>query len=205
MRLKIAIAMFVAFVCGVAECHAQRFEEYIYSGRSHRRMEMGISIGGAYLMTSIPEAINAEPKLGVRAALQMTYLWQECVGLQMEIGYLYNKIKAGAENNQLDVKSNVVEIPVLFSYRAWGRMRFNLGPQFSLGGTSRYDHPQERIEFGRLRSTVGYVAGVGVDLSDHLMVEARYTGNFSKTANYFEGAEFSSRSSWLTLSIGYMF
>ena len=197
--------MFVAVVCGILECQAQRFEEYLYSSQKYRSMEMGLTVGGAYLFTSMPEEIDASAKLGLRAALQMSYIWQESCALQMEIGYLYNKIEAGVESNRLDVKSNVLEIPVLFSYRGLGRMRLNLGPQFSLGGTARYQLPSEKIEFGRLRSTVGYVVGLGVDISDHLLLEARYTGSFARSLNYFEGREFESRSKWVTLSIGYMF
>ena len=205
MRQSFVICLFVALVCCAAECRAQRIEDYIYSGGSSRRMEMGLSVGGSYLLCSMPDAINAKPKLGVKAALQMAYLWQERYGLQLEVGYLYNKIEAGRGAEPLDAKSNVVEVPLLFSYRPLYWLRFNLGPQLSLGGTSRYDMPNERVEFGSLRSTLGYVAGVGVSLSEHLLVEARYTGNFAQTMNYFEGLEFESRASWLTLSIGYMF
>ena len=205
MKLRSVILMFVAVVCGILECQAQRFEEYLYSSQKYRRMEMGLTVGGVYLFTSMPEEIDASAKLGLRAALQMSYIWQESYALQMEIGYLYNKIEAGVESNRLDVKSNVLEIPVLFSYRGLGRMRLNLGPQFSLGGTARYQLPSEKIEFGRLRSTVGYVVGLGVDISDHLLLEARYTGSFAHSLNYFEGREFESRSKWVTLSIGYMF
>lgn len=205
MKLKGLILLLAVVVCGIFESHAQRIEEHFYSSARYRRMEMGVVAGGAYLFTSMPEAINASAKLGFRAALQMSYIWQERCALQLEIGYLHNKIEAGAESNRLDVKSNVLEIPLLFSYRGLGRMRFNVGPQFSLGGTARYQLPTEKIEFGRLRSTVGYVLGVGVDLSRHLLLEARYTGNFRQTLNYFEGMEFDSRSSWATLSIGYMF
>ena len=205
MKLRSVILMFVAVVCGILECQAQRFEEYLYSSQKYRRMEMGLTVGGAYLFTSMPEEIDASAKLGLRAALQMSYIWQESCALQMEIGYLYKKIEAGVESNRMDVKSNVLEIPVLFSYRGLGRMRLNLGPQFSLGGTARYQLPSEKIEFGRLRSTVGYVVGLGVDISDHLLLEARYTGSFARSLNYFEGREFESRSKWVTLSIGYMF
>lgn len=205
MKLRSVILMFVAVVCGILECQAQRFEEYLYSSQKYRRMEMGLTVGGGYLFTSMPVEIDASAKLGLRAALQMSYIWQESYALQMEIGYLYNKIEAGVESNRLDVKSNVLEIPVLFSYRGLGRMRLNLGPQFSLGGTARYQLPSEKIEFGRLRSTVGYVVGLGVDISDHLLLEARYTGSFARSLNYFEGREFESRSKWVTLSIGYMF
>ena len=49
------------------------------------------------------------------------------------------------------------------------------------------------------------VVGLGVDISDHLLLEARYTGSFARSLNYFEGREFESRSKWVTLSIGYMF
>jgi CTP synthase len=81
----------------------------------------------------------------------------------------------------------------------------NAGLVFSVVGTGRYDLASERIEFGSLRPLMGYTVGVGVNLTQHLLIESRFTGGFKKTMNYFEGAEFYTRSSWLTLGIGYMF
>ena len=84
-------------------------------------------------------------------------------------------------------------------------MRFNVGPVLSLAGTGRYSTGQERVEFGRLRSTLGYTAGVGVNISDSVVLDARFTGNFARTENYFEGAEFRSSAYWVGLNLGYMF
>ena len=74
-----------------------------------------------------------------------------------------------------------------------------------MAGTGRYSTGAEKIEFGRLRSTLGYTAGVGVNISDSVVVDARFTGSFGKMDNYFEGVEFTTRSWWLSVGIGYMF
>ena len=70
---------------------------------------------------------------------------------------------------------------------------------------ARYDLPDERIEFGRMRPTLAMAAGVGVELSRHIVLEARYTSSFTSTDNYFEGVEFSTRSHWLGFNLGYVF
>ena len=44
MKLRSVILMFVAVVCGILECQAQRFEEYLYSSQKYRRMEMGLTV-----------------------------------------------------------------------------------------------------------------------------------------------------------------
>ena len=56
-----------------------------------------------------------------------------------------------------------------------------------------------------LPQMVGYVVDAGVNLSQHLMLDARFTGSFGKVDNYFEGVEFTTRSWWLSVGIGYMF
>ena len=135
----------------------------------------------------------------------MSLCWYEQLALQMELGYVYNKIEAKNDRVECDVKSNIMEIPVMFSYRGLWPMRFNVGPVLSLAGTGRYGMGQERVEFGRLRSTVGYTAGVGVNISDSVVIDARFTSNFARPTNYFEGAEFRSSAYWLSLNLGYLF
>ena len=151
------------------------------------------------------EGVALQPKLGLRGALMMSLCWYDAIALQMELGYVYNKIEAKSDKVAYDVKSNVMEIPVMFSYRGLWPMRFNVGPVLSLAGTGRYSTGQERVEFGRLRSTLGYTAGVGVNISDSVVLDARFTGNFARTENYFEGAEFRSSAYWVGLNLGYMF
>ena len=167
---------------------------------------MGVTIGATYLNT-VPKVsdITLEGKVGLRAALMMSMCWQEAYALQMEIGYVHNKIDGKRGQRSQQVRSNVVEVPIMFSYRALGPVRLNLGPVLSLASSGRYDTDVEVIEFGRLRPTLGLTAGVGVELSHHWLVDARFTANLNDTDHYFEGLEFKARSWWAGVSLGYRF
>jgi hypothetical protein len=171
---------------------------------SHSSVEMGVMVGASYLHSSA-SAVDLAPKLGLRGALSMSLIWADYYALQMELAYLYNEIDASVGGSSAEVESSVFEIPLLFSYRGLGPVRLNVGPVLSLAGTARYDSGAERIEFGRMRSMVGYVVGAGVNLTRHLLLDARFTGNFSTPSNYFEGSEFSTSNYWAVLSLGYMF
>lgn len=184
-------------------------EYYRYLGQSSYRqsrttVEMGVMVGAAYMMSQ-SAAVDLSPRLGVRGALSMSLVWNNDYALQMELAYLHNKIGASAGSASFDVKSGVMEVPLLFSFRGLGPVRINVGPVLSLAGTARYEVGAERVEFGRMRSTVGYAAGVGLLLTKHLLIDARYTANFAKPINYFEGREFSTTNHWVVLSLGYMF
>lgn len=171
---------------------------------SHSSVEMGVMVGASYLHSSA-SAVDLAPKLGLRGALSMSLIWVDYYALQMELAYLYNEIDASVEGSSAEVESSVFEIPLLFSYRGLGPVRLNIGPVLSLAGTARYNSGAERIEFGRMRSMVGYAVGAGVNLTRHLLLDARFTGNFSTPSNYFEGSEFSTSNYWAVLSLGYMF
>lgn len=199
---KIAI-LFLAALCLTQASVAQ--SRYTLMQRQSKRMEMGLSVGASFMDVSATEGVVLSSKVGVRGALSMSLEWQESYALQLELGYAHNKVEAERGATLYDVKANVMEIPILFSYRGLGIVRFNVGPVLSLSSASRYSNGRERVEFGNVRSTLGYAAGVGVELTPKLLVDARLTGNFGRTDNYFEGLEFRSSAMWLTLGIGYMF
>ena len=199
---KIAI-LFLAALCLTQASVAQ--SRYTLMQRQSKRMEMGLSVGASFMDVSATEGVVMSPKVGVRGALSMSLEWQESYALQLELGYAHNKVEAERGATLYDVKANVMEIPILFSYRGLGIVRFNVGPVLSLSSAGRYSNGRERVEFGNVRSTLGYAAGVGVELTPKLLVDARLTGNFGRTDNYFEGLEFRSSAMWLTLGIGYMF
>ena len=199
-RLALVVVALMSFVEG----WAQSSHYYASLNRPSKRMEMGISVGASYMGLAADD-VELQPKLGVRGALMMSLCWYEQFALQMELGYLYNKIEAQRGKSAYDVKSNIMEIPIMFSYRGLYPLRFNVGPTLSLAGTGRYSTGAEKVEFGRLRSTLGYTAGVGVNISDSVVVDARFTGNFKRSQNYFEGAEFGSSSYWIGLNVGYIF
>ena len=199
---KIA-TLFLAALCLTQASVAQ--SRYTLMQRQSKRMEMGLSVGASFMDVSATEGVVMSPKVGVRGALSMSLEWQESYALQLELGYAHNKVEAERGATLYDVKANVMEIPILFSYRGLGIVRFNVGPVLSLSSAGRYSNGRERVEFGNVRSTLGYAAGVGVELTPKLHVDARLTGNFGRTDNYFEGLEFRSSAMWLTLGIGYMF
>lgn len=199
---KIAI-LFLAALCLTQASVAQ--SRYTLMQRQSKRMEMGLSVGASFMDVSATEGVVLSPKVSVRGALSMSLEWQESYALQLELGYAHNKVEAERGATLYDVKANVMEIPILFSYRGLGIVRFNVGPVLSLSSAGRYSNGRERVEFGNVRSTLGYAAGVGVELTPKLLVDARLTGNFGRTDNYFEGLEFRSSAMWLTLGIGYMF
>lgn len=199
---KIAI-LFLAALCLTQASVAQ--SRYTLMQRQSKRMEMGLSVGASFMDVSATEGVVLSPKMGIKGALSMSLEWQESYALQLELGYAHNKVEAERGATLYDVKANVMEIPILFSYRGLGIVRFNVGPVLSLSSAGRYSNGRERVEFGNVRSTLGYAAGVGVELTPKLLVDARLTGNFGRTDNYFEGLEFRSSAMWLTLGIGYMF
>ena len=199
---KIAILLW-AVLCLTQASVAQ--SRYTLMQRQSKRMEMGLSVGASFMDVSATEGVVLSPNVGVRGALSMSLEWQESYALQLELGYAHNKVEAERGATLYDVKANVMEIPILFSYRGLGIVRFNVGPVLSLSSAGRYSNGRERVEFGNVRSTLGYAAGVGVELTPKLLVDARLTGNFGRTDNYFEGLEFRSSAMWLTLGIGYMF
>lgn len=195
----------MVFLTGFGVCPAQRSRDYYVGGRRPPRMDMGVSVGAAYMFMSADEGVSLTPKLGVRGALAMSLCWRERYAVRMELAYVYNKIRAARGGAEYEVRSNVMEIPILFSWRGLGIVRLNAGPVLSLAGTGRYDAGGERLEFGRLRTTLGYAAGAEVAVSRHVTFDVRWTGGFGRTDNWFEGAEFSGRSGWLSVGMGYVF
>ena len=171
-----------------------------------RSVEMGVNIGASYMgLSASSEAVSLKPKMGVRAALQMSLQWDEAYALQMEVGYLHNKIDAKRAKRASEIKSSIVEVPVMFSYRGFRPVRLGAGVVLTPIASGRYDTEYERLEAGQMRSMVGYVANVGVSLTQHLLLDARFTGSFAPVSNYFEGAEFTTRGWWLSVGLGYMF
>lgn len=214
MRYRVILLFVAVLVCGLCRAQAQEYDTYYmsdYGRRPSARMEMGVSLAANYMgiATGAGAVPSLTPRLGVRGALVMSLCWSERYAVQLELAYLFNKIRAGASAEaggvERDVRSNVMEIPLLFSLRGLGPLRVNVGPVLSLAGTARYDLEAERVEFGRMRTTVGYAAGLGVKLSPNVVVDARFTGNLGTTLNYYERCEFHSRSYWVTLGLGYMF
>ena len=205
------LLLLVITLAVVAEMCAQgdyaRYARYLNEQDSYqRRGEMGLTLGASFMgVEPAVDAVSISPKIGVRAALEYSMVWADDYALQLEVAYISNKADIALAGRELELRSNVVEVPVLFSYRGLQPVRIGAGVVLSPMASGRYETEFERLEFGQLRQMVGYVVDAGVSLTPHLMLDARFTGSFGKMDNYFEGVEFTTRSWWLSVGIGYMF
>lgn len=205
--LAVATAFAVVGVCSAQQGEYARYAQFLnQSDRLNRAVEMGVSVGASYvnLSPSVSE-VSLSPKLGIRAALEFSLVWEQRYALQVEVAYQSNKADAVLGVRELTLRSNIVEVPLMFSYRGWKPLRIGAGVVLSPIASGRYETEVERLEFGQMRQAVGYVADVGLHLTRHLLLDARFVGSFGQVDNYFEGAEFSTRDWSLSFSIGYMF
>lgn len=203
-RIIFAALALVSFL-PTAEAQLKDYDRLYYGlDRPRKRVEMGI-LGSASMLFQSAEGVDINPKMGYRVALVMAFCWDEQFAIQGEIGYLHHKSDVKTAAATLSLSSNICEVPLLFSYRGIPHLRLNVGPVINLASAARYESGGERIEAGSLRSTVGYAAGIAVEITRHLIIDARYTGNFRQSFNYAGGKEFNMRSHWATLTLGYVF
>lgn len=205
--LAVATAFAVVGVCSAQQGEYARYAQFLnQSDRLNRAVEMGVSVGASYLnLSPSVSEVSLSPKLGIRAALEFSLVWEQRYALQMEVAYQSNKADAVSGVRELTLRSNIVEVPLMFSYRGWKPLRIGAGVVLSPIASGRYETEVERLEFGQMRQAVGYVADVGLYLTRHLLLDARFVGSFGQVDNYFEGAEFSTRNWSLSFSVGYMF
>lgn len=180
------------------------------------RMEWGITAGLSYPLAKFESegsTASFSPKLGYSAGLHMALKFSETFAIQPEIVYTYSKIGIKDEPQKFSssIKSNTIQVPLLFSLR-FSKFRINAGPVITLMDNPTYaDRKGEKVLFGRLHPTVSYAVSVGVCLFNHLLIDARFMSRFNKVENYLsydaasEGTYFETRAHYLQLKIGYLF
>ena len=152
--------------------------------------EFGLGVGARYnFVDVIPMCSNFTPtvKMPVSygAALQFRLNIGRTFGIQPEISYAHNHMRItdhqdGKEINK-KVKSNIVQIPMLISFRA-AMFRFNAGPVFTLMDETSYPlalgDDIQHMPVGRLYPTVTYAAGISVKLGQYVILDVRYADQF---------------------------
>jgi hypothetical protein len=108
------------------------------------------------------------------------------------------------------VKYNKIDLPVLVGLK-FGPARVNAGPVASvvLTSNSQLGDIISGIESTSKNATVGFQAGVGLDILNILTLDARYEGGLSRLGDKITVAgknyAFDSRSSKWLLSVGFFF
>ena len=99
-----------------------------------------------------------------------------------------------------------MDIPVLLSLRmANNHIRLNAGPLFTVMSRAEYTENGNTMFFGDMSPTWNLAAGVGIGLSRHLIIEARYVHPLKSCVNQFDGIELSTRSYRVTAGLTLLF
>lgn len=161
--------------------------------------EFGLGVGARYNWFDVqPLCSNFTPKLSMQwsggAALQFRLNIGRSFGFQPEISYARSVIKINDETNGFSTKakSNIVQIPMLLSFRA-AMFRFNFGPVFTLMDEATYqlaradDESILQMHLGKIYPAVTYAAGISVKFAKVMMIDVRYADQFvnAKSENQY--------------------
>lgn len=194
--------------------------------------EFGLGVGARYNWFKVhPISEVFTPNISMRmsygAALQFRLNIGRSFGIQPEISYAHSRIKIEDKNNlsePLKVKSNIVQIPLLLSFRI-AMFRINFGPVFTLMDENNYDLPKiegeeeiiQQMPMGRMFPRVTYAAGISVKFARCMMLDVRYADQFTDiksenayiwtldTAKQPEAQRFRTSSRSVQVRLGYVF
>ena len=124
----------------------------------------------------------------------------------VEWGVLAIKL-SHADYGTLKIKTNSIDIPLIFSLRALPMLRINVGPVFTVMNDCKYAEGNNEMFFGSMRPTVSYMLGLGLNFG-HTLIDFRYNGQFDSKKCYYpteEAVGFNMRSYSLALSVGFVF
>lgn len=148
------------------------------------RMEWSVFAGATLTgLTADSESISFDPKVGWHAGFDMGLLLSRRCAVVPELIFTHTAVDIkGRTDNVMSVKSNGLELPLLFEYRILrGRLRFYAGPSFTLMDRNDCSYGGESMDGFRFRPIVTYVVGVRGVIGRRVTVGARFNGRFNRT------------------------
>ncbi len=181
-------------------------------GQQERKggMEWGLRAGANLPKYSTPDGrISVENQIGWHAGMEIKYNFG-AFAIGPEVVYMRHAlvIHNNLERDSKRIKMHSVDIPLLFSLRAWHPMRIDMGPVFTVMNNCQYTEGDQRMQFGPLRPTVSFTIGVGVEIGRHFFADLRYNGQFRPKECFYPMAteyRFKMKSHSFSLSIGAKF
>jgi hypothetical protein len=101
-----------------------------------------------------------------------------------------------------EVEFNKLDIPVMVGMKFARLLRVQAGPTLSILLNAEVEGLDEDIKSGYKDATIGYQAGVGVDLWN-LIVDLKYEGNLSDFGDEIFGYQTDQRNTQWILSVGF--
>jgi hypothetical protein len=203
------VAAFVLMASGT-EATAQSSE---YSFHSHEetpkvRMEWGVGVGATYtgVKSISTDIVSLKPRLGLAGHFDMALRIGRNFAVETEIHYEGGSISVATPKVEHRVRTRTMDIPVLLSLRmANNRIRLSAGPLFTVMSRAEYTQDGEIKFFGPTNPTWNVAAGVGIGLTRHLLIEARYVHPLKSSINQFDSIEFNTRSYRVTAGLTLLF
>ena len=153
--------------------------------------EFGLGVGARYNWFNVqPISQDFTPNISMMlsygAALQFRLNIGRTFGFQPEISYARAKVKIkdNVNNFSTNANSNIVQLPMLLSFRI-AMFRLNFGPVFTLMDDTTYqlaksdDESIQKVPLGKLYPAVTYAAGISVKFAGIMMIDVRYADQFT--------------------------
>ncbi len=203
------VAAFVLMASGT-EATAQSSEYSFYSQEDSPkvRMEWGVGVGATYtgISSVSTDIVSLKPRLGLAGHFDMALRIGRNFAVETEIHYEGGSISVATPKVEHKVRTRTMDIPVLLSLRmANNRIRLSAGPLFTVMSRAEYTQDGEIKFFGPTNPTWNVAAGVGIGLTRHLLIEARYVHPLKSSINQFDGIEFNTRSYRVTAGLTLLF
>ena len=203
------VAAFVLMASGTeATAQSSEYSFYSHEETPKVRMEWGVGVGATYtgVKSISTDIISLKPRLGLAGHFDMALRIGRNFAVETEIPYEGGSISVATPKVEHRVRTRTMDIPVLLSLRmANNRIRLSAGPLFTVMSRAEYTQDGEIKFFGPTNPTWNVAAGVGIGLTRHLLIEARYVHPLKSSINQFDGVEFNTRSYRVTAGLTLLF
>lgn len=203
------VAAFVLMASGTeATAQSSEYSFYSHDDTPKVRMEWGVGVGATYtgVKSISTDIVSLKPRLGLAGHFDMALRIGRNFAVETEIHYEGGSISVATPKVEHKVRTRTMDIPVLLSLRmANNRIRLSAGPLFTVMSRAEYTQNGEIKFFGPTNPTWNVAAGVGIGLTRHLLIEARYVHPLKSSINQFDGIEFNTRSYRVTAGLTLLF
>ena len=203
------VAAFVLMASGTeATAQSSEYSFYSHEETPKVRMEWGVGVGATYtgVKSISTDIVSLKPRLGLAGHFDMALRIGRNFAVETEIHYEGGSISVATPKVEHRIRTRTMDIPVLLSLRmANNRIRLSAGPLFTVMSRAEYTQDGEIKFFGPTNPTWNVAAGVGIGLTRHLLIEARYVHPLKSSINQFDGIEFNTRSYRVTAGLTLLF
>lgn len=167
-------------------------------------------VGGINIpdFTTDMDQTEIKNKLGWQAGI-VTAINFGAVAVEPQILYVRQGLRIRPEGgDQINLKSNSIDVPVLASLRLLHPVRIFAGPVFTVMNDCKQKSGGDLLDFGRVRPSVSYTVGASVVLMRHMLIDLRYNGQFKGKSDVVlpDGRQLDKLRSYnVALSFGYIF